>query len=107
MAKRTPTLPASHTTRLHALGDRLRKARYRRGMTQEDLAGRVGVTPTTLSKLESGDPTVSFATALLVLAELDMAGDIDTLAAVDPVGQAAQDERLKGPPRGRREFVCW
>ena len=41
------------------------------------------------------------------LAELDMAGDIDTLAAVDPVGQAAQDERLKGPPRGRREFVCW
>ncbi len=107
MAKHTPALPSTLVTRLQSLGHRLRQARYRRRMTQEDLAGRVGITTTTLAKLEAGNPTVSFATALMVLAELDMAGDIDNLAAVDPVGQSIQDESLKGPPRGRREIVTW
>jgi len=45
-----------------ALGQRLRAARLRRGMSQAILAERVGVTIQTLSKLEAGNPTTSVAT---------------------------------------------
>lgn len=55
---------------IEALGARLRAARLRRGMTQEALAERVGVSIPTLGKLEAGDPSTSLATVLRALTAL-------------------------------------
>lgn len=54
---------------LAAVGPRLRQLRHRRGMTLADLAGRTGVSESTLSRLEGGTrkPTLEL---LLPLAEV-------------------------------------
>lgn len=94
MAKRTPpTYPAAQR-QLHALGTRLRAARLRRGLTQSMLAERVGVTIPTVAKLEAGQPTTSWATALRVLQALGLGNDIDRIAQDDPLGRALQDSQM-------------
>lgn len=70
-------------------------------MTMEELSERVGVTPNTLSKLETGDFTVSFATVLRVLHVLGLSEEIDQLATRDPQGRSIQDAEQVAPPRGR------
>ena len=48
---------------LRMLGSRVRLARRERGWKATDLAERVGVSPTTIRKVEHGDPTVALGTA--------------------------------------------
>ena len=48
---------------LRLLGARVRLARRRRRWTVEGLAERVGVSPTTIRKVERGDETVAIGTA--------------------------------------------
>ncbi len=48
---------------LGLLGDRVRLARRQRRWTVEGLAERVGVSPTTIRKVEHGDATVAIGTA--------------------------------------------
>lgn len=65
------------------------------------LAERVGVSTPTIVKLEAGNPTISLATMLRVLAVLGMGADIDLLAANDTLGRNLQDNELKrAPPTG-------
>ena len=45
------------------LGDRVRLARRDRRWKATELAERVGVSPTTIRKVERGDPTVALGTA--------------------------------------------
>lgn len=60
------------------VGALVRDARRRRGLTQDQLAGRAGVTRRWLSALESGKASVELG---LVLATLDVLGV--TLAAAE------------------------
>lgn len=62
------------------------------------LAERVGVSVPTIGKLEDGDPSVSLATMLRVLAVFGMGADIDLLAADDKLGRSLQDSELKRAP---------
>ena len=48
---------------LRMLGARVRLARRERRWKATDLAERVGVSPTTIRKVERGDPTVALGTA--------------------------------------------
>lgn len=100
MARRTPPTHPQARRQLTALGHRLRAARLRRKMSQPILAERVGVSVPTIGKLEHGDPSISLATMLRVLAALGMAADIDVLAANDTLGRSLQDSELK-PSRAR------
>jgi len=102
MAKRTPPTHPKARRQIEALGARLRAARLRRGMTQEALAERVGVSIPTLGKLEAGDPSTSLATVLRALTVLGLADGIDQLAAEDALGRELQDGALKRP-RARRK----
>lgn len=52
----------------HELGSAIARARRERGLTQADLADRLGVTRTTIIRLEQG-AGVSVETALLALSE--------------------------------------
>ena len=101
MAKRTPPTHPQARRQIEALGTRLRAARMRRGMTQGQLAERVGVSIPTIGKLEDGVPSTSLATMLRVLTVLGLGADVDLLAAQDTLGRSLQDSQLK-PPRPKR-----
>ena len=63
------------------------------------LAERVGVSIPTIVKLEDGNPSISLATMLRVLAVLGMGADVDLLAADDRLGRSLQDNELtRAPP---------
>lgn len=50
----------------------IRKARKERGITQEELAKRIGVNRATVSKYESGQISIPFAQVLAIAEALDM-----------------------------------
>lgn len=102
MAKRVPPVRPQHAKRIEALGQRLRTARVARGMTQANLAERVGVDRTTIGKLEAGDPSTSLSTVLRVLSTLGLDEDIDRIAATDEVGAQLAASSLRRPSPRRR-----
>jgi transcriptional regulator with XRE-family HTH domain len=61
---------------LRQLGQRLREARRRLGLSAVALAHRVGVSRTTLQAVEAGEPSPTLGTYARVLSELGMAGDL-------------------------------
>ena len=63
MAKRTHVYPRSVLLAAQLLGSEIKQARIERRWTARELAERAGITPSTLSKVERGDPTVMLGTA--------------------------------------------
>ena len=57
---------------LKTIGDRLRKARTAKGLTQEQLAEAVGVQPETISRYERGTIPLSLTQLFEVAAALDV-----------------------------------
>ena len=102
MSKRTPPTHPRLQRQLVELGQRLRAARMRRNMTQAQLAERVGVSLPTIAKLEAGNPTTSMASLVRALSMLGLEGDLEQLAAADPVGRELQDGNLMRPSSARR-----
>jgi transcriptional regulator with XRE-family HTH domain len=60
------------------------------------------VSRSTLSRLENGDPSVSFATVLRVLSIYGLDAELDSVAADDELGRRLQDAALKPPRRVSR-----
>ena len=86
---------------LEALGHDVRGARLRRGIAMADLAIRAGTSPSSVTRLERGDPGVGIGTLADVLVAL---GIVDRLADLidirkDDLGLALTAERQ--PRRGR------
>ncbi|MBN9428518.1 MAG: helix-turn-helix transcriptional regulator [Burkholderiales bacterium] len=76
------TLPSQFEERLLLqLGERLRAARRARSLSSVELAGRVGISRTTLSAIEKGDPSPAFGTYLRVMSALGLASDLALVAA--------------------------
>ena len=87
---------------LGRLGDHVRIARERRGLSASELARRVGLDRRTLAKLEAGDPTVSTGCLLQVLSALGLARGFAEMAAPDLDHEAAIEEIRKIRRRTRR-----
>ncbi len=87
---------------LRKLGSDIRDARRRRRIPTQVMAERVGVSRTTLLKVEKGDPGVSSGTLATVLFVLGLVDRLTDLADVrhDQVGLDLADEWL--PQRIRR-----
>jgi transcriptional regulator with XRE-family HTH domain len=49
---------------IRVLGQQIRLGRHRKGWTAESLAARIGVSPRTVTSIESGSPGTSIATVL-------------------------------------------
>jgi transcriptional regulator with XRE-family HTH domain len=83
------------------LGQDIRGARLRRGITVSDLAMRAGASPSTLSRLEKGDPGVAIGTLADVLVVLNLVERLADLVDIrmDDLGLAMTAERT--PRRGR------
>lgn len=95
-------LPAPAKRAIAALGRDINKARRRRGLTQQDVATRAGVSHSTIKRLEAGDHRSQLhviARVLMIFGEIEkLATLLDTVK--DDVGLALADEAL--PARVRR-----
>lgn len=86
---------------LERLGQDVRNARLRRGIAVADLAVRAGTSPSSIARLERGDPGVAIGTladVLLVLGLLERLADLIDVRK-DDLGLALAAEQ--GPRRGR------
>jgi transcriptional regulator with XRE-family HTH domain len=86
---------------LERLGSDIRGARLRRGIAVADLAVRAGTSPSTVARLEKGDPGVGIGTLadiLVVLGLVDRLADLIDIRK-DDLGLVLTIERQ--PRRGR------
>lgn len=88
-----PPFPAA-AKQMRALGERLELARRRRSIPASHFAERMGVSRTTLHRLESGDARVALGTLVRALRVLGLDGDLDLLARDDELGRKLQDSEL-------------
>ena len=83
------------------LGDRLKRLRKAQGLGTVEMAKRVGISRTTLSAAEAGDPGPSMGTYLRVMSVLGVSGELALLAGdamqPAPAGSAAAQSRRARP----------
>lgn len=86
---------------LARLGRDIRSARLRRRIAVADLALRAGTSPSSIARLEKGDPGVGIGTLADSLVVLGLVGRLADLIDIrnDDLGLALATERL--PQRGR------
>jgi transcriptional regulator with XRE-family HTH domain len=95
MARTTAALLPRLQRRLESLGERVRTARQRRGLTEALVAERAGMSRMTLRGIENGRPGVTMGAYAAVLHVLGLDADLDALVASDPLGRELQDASLK------------
>lgn len=91
---------------LARLGQDIRSARLRRGIAVADLALRAGTSPSSVTRLEKGDPGVGIGTLadiLVVLSLVDRLADLVDIRK-DELGLALAVEQL--PQRGRSSVTA-
>jgi len=90
------------------LASNIRVARKRRRRTLRDIAERTGVSVSTLSRLESGDDSISIGTVFEVLSALDLLRGIGSITApendVAQVLAEVRDIRLKKRAGAKNNF---
>jgi transcriptional regulator with XRE-family HTH domain len=86
------TLPDEVAEQIRTLGVRIRAARILRGMRQEDLATKSGLSRTAIEAVERGAPTTGMATYLRALWAMGLNREIELLAdpGLDRDGMALQ-----------------
>lgn len=103
MGKTIPSLVPRVSRLLSELGARLKLARLRRKYSAETVAQRAGITRTTLSKAERGDPGVALGVYARVMQVLRLEDDLALLAVDDELGRKLQDAgitpKLRSPKR--------
>ncbi|KXU34979.1 XRE family transcriptional regulator [Ventosimonas gracilis] len=105
MPRKPPPLFPQEQRLLSDLGERLRLARKRRRLSNAAVAGRAGISRTTLYKVETGDPGATLGSYMRVLAVLGLEGDLNQLAADDRLGRKLQDLALEPKRRAPRRAL--
>lgn len=81
VTKRSPPSPPVAVVKLATdLGRRVRAARTRRGLRQEDLAVAAGLSRTAIEAVEAGKLTTGLGTYIQVLWAMGLADNLDLLA---------------------------
>ena len=102
MAKKTPVIYPSTEKNLIIMGEQIKLARLRRGLSTQVVAERAGISRATLWQIEKGNPTVSLGAYVSVLHALGgMDIDITYIARDDKTGRTFQDLGLKVAKRIR------
>ena len=93
-------------TALARLGKDIRSARLRRGIAVADLALRAGTSPSSITRLEKGDPGVGIGTLADILVVLSLVDRLADLVDIrnDELGLALSVEQL--PQRGRSSVTA-
>lgn len=79
---------------LHSLGENITLAMKRRGISQDMMHKRTGISKPTLRKIVKGDPSVSIGHYVNVLAVLGLLADLGKIALDDELGRKLQDIEL-------------
>src|SRR3984957_14502455 len=87
---------------LRGVGGKLKAARLRRRYSADMVAQRAGIARATLSRVELGDPGVSFGNYARVLQVLRLEQDLNQLAADDELGRKLQDAEIGTRARAPR-----
>ena len=87
---------------LDGFGARLKAARLRRRYSADMVAQRAGIARATLSRIEQGDPGVSFGNYARVMQVLRLEQDVNRLAIDDELGRKLQDAELGTRARAPR-----
>jgi len=96
VTKKTALVHPAVSRRLEVLGENVRLARKRRGLTQALLAERAGMSVPTLRSIEQGSPTVTLGALANVLHSLGLEEDLERIASDDELGRRLQDAKLLG-----------
>lgn len=105
-------LPFSLRDKITQVGQHIKLARKRRGLTMQEMADRMFVTRKTLNRLESGDPGVGFGILASALLALGLEDDLIHLAnpETDRTGNLIdkqshdQKQRIRPSPKIDLEF---
>ena len=100
------TTPVLERQLLLQLGDRIKRLRKAQGLTTIDMAQRVGISRTTLSSVEAGDPTPSIGTYLRVMSALGVAGDLAMLVS-DTFQPLRRNRLVRTRDVAARRFRFW
>lgn len=94
--KEKRAIPPSLQRLLAKLGNDLRDARRRRRIPSSLMAARASINRATLTKMERGDPSVSFGAYARLLFALGLADRLGELADVrkDDIGLSMEEENL-------------
>lgn len=79
---------------LHSLGENIKLARKRRGLTMEQVAERANISRSTLGLIEKGSTGVAMSAYLQVLFVFGLEKDILQIASDDQLGRKLQDAGL-------------
>jgi transcriptional regulator with XRE-family HTH domain len=108
MSKRKPNLPIRVQKTLAKLGADIRDARKRRKIPVRVMAERALISPTTLTKIERGDPGTAIGFYASVLFILDLSHRFGEIvdASTDELGLSLEaeqlPERIRWPRRSMR-----
>jgi transcriptional regulator with XRE-family HTH domain len=92
--KKTPILPISSRKVLPVLGENIKLARLRRQLSAAVVAGRAGISRSTLWQIERGNASVTLGAYFLVLFALGLEQDLLAVAQDDVLGRKLQDAKL-------------
>lgn len=95
------TLPHAVQQALVRLGANIATARNRRGIGQEALASRAGVTRVTQRRVERGSPTTGIGAYFAALWALGLDKEIEDLGSPDRDAEGKTLERARMPKRVR------
>lgn len=93
-----PTYPR-YLRLAQGLGDRIRIARLRRGLTATEMSERIGISRPTLDRLEHGELAVGLGVLVRALGVLGLENDLDKIAADDELGRRLADARATAKRR--------
>jgi transcriptional regulator with XRE-family HTH domain len=89
-------LPLPVHRALQRVGEDLNRARRRRGLSQKEVASRIGASVSTVKRMESGDPKIQFQ---FVARTLHLFGELQRLTELldsthDDIGLTLMDSQL-------------
>jgi len=92
-SKSQPIFPSEQKI-LTNLGERIRLARLRRGISADALAERSSISRMALHRAEKGFPAIALGTYFRIMAALHLQDDFNLLAKDDVLGRLLQDLAL-------------
>jgi transcriptional regulator with XRE-family HTH domain len=96
MRSKRQILFPKHKKILEKVGENIKLARKRRGLTTIQVSERAGIDRTTLVRIEKGNARVSLGAYFNVLRVLRLQDDFTKIAADDEFGRKLQDLKLLG-----------
>jgi transcriptional regulator with XRE-family HTH domain len=94
--------PYSVEQALKRLGENLRRARLRRNLTIEEVAGKIGTGPRAVMDAEKGKPSTGMVVYAALLWVFDLLGQLDQVADPSTDKEGLALEALKGRKRARK-----